>query len=418
MEKFLIQGGIPLKGKVKLSGAKNATLPIMAACLLIKDKCYLDNVPDLTDIKMMGKTLQELGVKVTEKNNKLTIDASCIEKEKVPCELARTLRASILVLGPLLARNGKAKVPLPGGCNIGPRPVNLHLKGLSRMGVDIEIRNGYIQARVSSGLSGNSIYLEFPSVGATENIMLAASLARGTTVIKNASRSPEIVDLSNFLRKGGVKIEGAGTDVLTITGSKEITPISHSVIPDRIEAGTFMIAAGITGGEILITNAKPEHLETLVVKLREMGLKIEIVEDKIRVRGSFPLKPVKVETSPDPGFPTDLQPQITSLACLAEGTSIISETIFENRFTHIPELKKMGAQIEKLSKAVVVKGVPSLYGNAVVASDIRGGAALVLAGLSARGTTEITNIHHIDRGYQKIEEKLASLGAKIKRVGA
>jgi len=416
MQKFLIQGNIPLKGKVKLSGAKNATLPIMAASLLIRGKCYLDNVPKLTDIEMMGEVLRELGANLIRQDNRLTIDTSFIQKEEISCELAKKLRASVLVLGPLLARNKRAKVPLPGGCNIGSRPVNLHLKGLRSMGANIEVKKGYIEATVNSGLTGSSIYLDFPSVGATENIMLAASIAKGTTIIKNASRSPEIVDLSNFLKKGGVKIKGAGTDTIIITGNKEIVPITHSIIPDRIEAGTFMIAAAITGGEILITNAKPEHLGVLISKLKQIGVEVKLDKDKIMVKGSFPLKSFNVTTLPDPGFPTDLQPQITSLACLADGESVISETIFENRFTHIPELEKMGAKITRRGKTTIVKGVPFLHGSCVVAYDIRGGASLVLAGLAARGTTEILNIHHIDRGYQKIEEKLILLGAKIKRV--
>jgi len=416
IEKFLIEGGIPLRGEVRISGAKNAALPIMAASLLIKGRCYLNNIPDLTDIRLMSRTLEELGVKVIEEDGKLCLDASFLSHNEVRREPAGMLRASVLILGSLLTRTGKAKVALPGGCDIGSRPIDLHLKGLSRMGARIEVKDGYIEATTNSRLRGSNIYLDSPSVGATENIMLAASLARGTTIIENASSSPEIVDLSGFLQCAGVRIKGAGTRVVAITGIDELTPVNYSIIPDRIEAGTFMIAAGITGGDVSLSYVHPDHLKALITKLGEMGAKIEVNGGKIRIKGSLPPKAIQVKTSPYPGFPTDLQPQLTSFACLARGTSVITETIFENRFAHLSGLRKMGAQIGKQGESIVIKGVPFLKGASVVAPDIRGGAALVLAGLAARGETEVANIHYIDRGYQRLEEKLTYLGAKIKRV--
>lgn len=415
MEKLAIQGEIPLKGEVRVSGAKNAALPLMAACLLIEGRCQLKNVPQLTDIEVMSRTLQELGARVKSKKNELTIDSCYPLQEEAPSNLVNMLRASVLMLGSLLARRGRAKLTLPGGCSIGSRPVNLHLKGLAKMGAKIEMKNGCIEAKVASHLVGNNIYLDFPSVGATENLLLAASLARGTTVIKNASRTPEVVDLCNFLQKAGVKIRGAGNNELVITGARYLSPTTHSIIPDRIEAGTFMIATGITGGEILLRGVKPEHLKTPVSKLKSIGVHIQIMDRKMKIKGRFPLKPVKVKTQPHPGFPTDLQPQLTSLACLAKGTSKIVETIFESRFSHVSELKKMGAKIEQKDTKIKVAGVPFLRSTRVIASDIRGGAALVLAGLAARGKTEMLNPQYTDRGYEKLEEKLSSLGANIKR---
>jgi len=415
MERFVIQGGVPLTGKVKVEGSKNAALPVMAASLLIEGRCFFNNIPKLTDIEVMSKTLKELGADVVDFDGKLSIDASSLYQEEVSCKLARKLRASILVLGPLLARRGKVKVALPGGCNIGSRPINLHIEGLTKMGSSIQVEDGYIRAKARSGLRGAEIYLNFPSVGATENLLLAASLAKGKTVIKNASLCPEVVDLCLFLKKAGVKIEGIGTKLLTITGVKEIRPTSYSIIPDRIEAATLMIAAAITEGKICIEGVQAEHLEAPITTLRKIGVQIKVDKDSIQVERLSKLKATSVKTMPYPGFPTDLQPQITSLLCLAEGKSRITETIFENRFTHVSELKKMGAEIEQKGTSLLIKGVSFLKGNKVLASDIRGGAALTLAGLAARGCTEILNIKHIDRGYFKFEEKLASLGAKIKR---
>mgnify|MGYP000220984041 FL=1 len=416
MEKLIVQGKNSLKGEVKISGAKNAALPIMAACLLIEGRCCLKNIPQLTDIKVMIKVLEELGAKVQTEENELMIDASRLMQEKAPAELVSKLRASVLVLGPLLARRRKAKVALPGGCNIGLRPVDLHLRGLSQMGASIRIKDGYIEATANPSLVGGNIYLDFPSVGATENLLLAACFAKGTTIIKNASRTPEVVDLCSFLQKTGVNIKGAGTDTLIVKGKSYLFPANHVIISDRIEAGTFMMAAGITGGEILLKGANFEHLEAPILELKNMGMQIEKMDGKILVKGCFPLKPVQIKTLPHPGFPTDLQPQLTSLACLAKGESRIVETIFESRFSHIPELKKMGAKIEQEKTTIKIKGVPFLKGSQVTAFDIRGGAALVLAGLAATGQTHILNPQHIDRGYQRFEEKLAGLGANIKRV--
>ena len=332
MEKLIIQGGNALKGEVKISGAKNAALPIMAASLLMEGECYLKNIPQLTDIKIMGEILQEVGAKLKVGENELKIDASYLIKEETSAELVSKLRASILFLSPLLFRKGKAKVALPGGCNIGSRPVDLHLKGLSRMGVNIEVKDGHIIAKNNSFFKGNSIHLDFPSVGATENLLLAASVAKGKTIIENASKTPEVIDLCNFLEKAGAKIEGIGTSVLIIEGKDSLSPVEYSIISDRIETGTFIIAAGITGGEVLIKDAKPEYLATPISKLKNMGMQIEIINNKILAKGYFPVKPVKIRTMPHPGFPTDLQPQLTSLACIANGESHIIETIFEKRF--------------------------------------------------------------------------------------
>lgn len=416
MEKFVIQGSTPLNGEVKVEGAKNATLPIMAGCLLVEDVCHLENVPPLTDIQVMGKTLQELGAEVEEKEGEIRIDSTSLFREEAPHELARMLRASILVLGPLLARVGQARVALPGGCNIGSRPINLHIEGLTRMGAEISVRDGHIWAKATSGLKGARVTLDFPSVGATENIMLAAALAKGTTVIKNASLCPEVTDLAKFMRKAGVHVQGEGTNTLSITGCKRLSSVKHRIIPDRIEAGTIIIASVMTTGEVFIREARADHLTSLIDILREMGAKIQVESDGIQVGQSSRLHPIRIKTMPYPGFPTDLQPQITSLVCLAKGKSRITETVFENRFAHVPELKKMGAQITQENVNLTVEGIPSFHGRKVIASDIRGGAALVLAGLAARGETEIMEIGHIDRGYLYLEKKLQNLGAKIKRV--
>lgn len=416
-EKFLIEGGTPLRGQISISGAKNAALPVMAASLLIRGECCLENVPSIIDIKLMAIILRELGIEVTEKDGKLKLNTSCLGHSKVRKELAGMLRASILLLGPLLTRVGKAKIALPGGCCIGSRPIDLHLKGLLSMGAGIKINNGYIEAQANSGLKGAHIYLDFPSVGATENIMLAASLARGTTVIENASTGPEIVDLSNFLQCAGVRIKGVGTRKLSITGTNELSPLNYSIIPDRIEAGTFMIAAGITGGDILLKGVYPEHLKTPIDTLKKTGVQISMEGDKkIRIKGFLPPEAIHVETLPYPGFPTDLQPQLTSFLCLAKGKSVIVENVFENRFAHIVQLQKMGAQIAIKGRNIIIKGTSFLKGAVVKAPDIRGGAALILAGLAARGQTEIFNVQQIDRGYQELEKKLAHLGAKIERM--
>lgn len=416
MDKFIIKGGFPLKGKLRVNGAKNATLPILAACLLTEGKSHLENVPCLTDIVTMCRVLEELGVKAERENKTVEVDSASLACWETPYDLVKLMRASILVLGPLLARCRRARVSLPGGCNIGARPVDLHLEGLRQLGASIEVRNGYIEARVKKNLQGANVYLDVPSVGATENIMFAATLAKGTTLIKNPSCDPEVIDVANFLKKMGAHIEGEGTDMLRIDGVKELFPASHSVIPDRIEAGTLLMAAVITKGEVILERISPDYLRIILDKLRQMGAEVDVDNYTVRVKGGDVLKPIGVKTLPYPGFSTDLQPQITTVVCLAEGTSTITETIFESRFTHIAGLKKMGAQIKREKAKVEVNGVSSLRRASVTAPDIRGGAALVLAGLAAEGISEVKEINHVDRGYEKLEEKLSKLGARIERM--
>lgn len=416
MDKFIIKGGFPLKGKLRVNGAKNATLPILAACLLTEGKSHLENVPCLTDIVTMCRVLEELGVKAERENKTVEVDSASLSCWETPYDLVKLMRASILVLGPLLARCRRARVSLPGGCNIGARPVDLHLEGLKQLGASIEVRNGYIEARVKKNLQGANVYLDVPSVGATENIMFAATLAKGTTLIKNPSCNPEVIDVANFLKKMGAHIEGEGTDIVRIDGVKELFPASHSVIPDRIEAGTLLMAAVITKGEVILERISPNYLRIILDKLRQMGAEVDVDNHTVRVKGDDVLKPIGVKTLPYPGFSTDLQPQITTVVCLAEGTSTITETIFESRFTHIAGLKKMGAQIKREKAKVEVNGVSSLRRASVTAPDIRGGAALVLAGLAAEGMSEVKEINHVDRGYEKLEEKLSKLGARIERM--
>ncbi len=417
MEKFIIEGGTPLEGAVKVSGSKNAALPIMAACLLTEGECYLENIPHLTDIKVMEETLKGLGAKVEKKEEKLRINAGYLTQYEAPYELAKKMRASFLILGPLLARSGKARVALPGGCNIGGRPIDLHLKGLNQMGAKIKIKPEYVEAIAERRLQGANIYFDFPSVGATENIILAACLANGTTTIENPSRSPEVLDMINFLKKMGVKIDEKKVNFIRIEGKKEISPAHYSVISDRIEAGTLLMAAVISKGKITIEGGNPHHLGALLTKLKEMGAKIDTSDSSIRITRESDINPVRAKTLSYPGFSTDFQPQLSSLACLAKGKSVIEETIFEDRFTYVPELRKMGAKIEEGNSKIMVEGVPFLSGAPVKASDIRGGAALVLAGLAARGESEIVGIHHIDRGYERLEEKLSQLKARIIRRG-
>ncbi len=416
MDKFVIEGGFPLKGKLKVNGAKNAALPLMAASLLTEGISRLENVPYLIDILTMAQVLEGLGVEVRRRNRTLEIDSTKLYHYEAPYKSVKLLRASILILGPLLARGGHARVCLPGGCSIGRRPVDLHIKGLRQMGAKIEVNNRYIEAYTKGNLQGSSIYLNVPSVGATENLMLAGSLAKGITLIKNASSSPEVVEVANFLKRAGAKIEGEGTNLIKIEGVRQLTSVHHRIIPDRIEAGTLIMAAVITKGEILLEKIRSNHLSSIFVKLRQMGAEIEAADYQVRVKGGNILKPIRVKTLPYPGFSTDLQPQITALACLAQGTSVIRETIFENRFTHLPGLRKMGARIEEDRSQVKTKCVSSLKGAMVRAPDIRGGAALTLAGLAAEGKTEIDGIHHLNRGYERLEEKLSELGAKITRV--
>ncbi len=415
-ERFLITGGIPLHGTVVIDGAKNSALSIMAACLLTSEKCILENVPQLKDVYSMIEVIKTLGVKVEWKgNNTLYIDSDDFNNFEAPYELVKTMRASFLVMGPLLARLNKAKISLPGGCAIGARPVDFHLKGFRALGADIITEKGYIQAEVKR-LKGNDIYFDFPSLGATENIMMAASLAEGITMIENAAKDPEVIELGNFLNKMGAKVNGLGSDIITIEGVKRLKGVKYRIIPDRIEAGTYMVAAAITGGKIKIDNVNPSYLKSCIVKLEEAGIKVEVKEDdNIIISNTDAIKSVDIKTMPFPGFPTDLQAQFMALMTIANGTSIITENVFESRFAHAGDLRRMGADIKVEGRNSIIKGVKKLSAAPVMASDLRGGAALILASLAAEGTTEISRIYHIDRGYVKIENKLSSLGAKIKR---
>lgn len=415
-EKLIISGGNRLQGTVKIDGAKNSALSIMAATLLTKDVCILRNVPRLTDVETMSDVIRKLGVKVEWKEgNNLYIDSDNFNNYEAPYELVKMMRASILVMGPLLARLKRAKISLPGGCAIGARPVDYHLKGFEALGAQVEVEKGYIEAKVNT-LKGVEIYLDFPSLGATENIMMAACLAEGVTSIENAAKDPEVVELGHFLNKMGAKVEGLGADLIKIEGVKELHGIDYTIIPDRIEAGTYMIAAAITGGDVLIENADLLLLKPLIVKLEEAGVQIELEKNLIKVIGPDRVKAVDIKTLPFPGFPTDMQPQFMALSCVARGTSVITETVFEKRFAHIGDLIRMGADIKVEGHSAIIKGVNKLSAAPVMASDLRGGAALVLAGLIAEGTTELSRIYHLDRGYVKLEEKLNSLGADIKRV--
>jgi UDP-N-acetylglucosamine 1-carboxyvinyltransferase len=415
-DRFLITGGIPLQGTVQIDGAKNSALSIMAASLLTSEKCVLENVPQLKDVYSMIEVIKTLGVKVEWKdNNILSIDSDDFNNYEAPYELVKTMRASFLVMGPLLARLKKAKISLPGGCAIGARPVDFHLKGFRALGADIITEKGYIQAEVKK-LKGNDIYFDFPSLGATENIMMAASLAEGVTMIENAAKDPEVIELGNFLNKMGAKVIGLGSDIITIEGVKRLKGVNYRIIPDRIEAGTYMVAAAITGGTVEIDNVNPSYLKSCIVKLEESGIKVDVKEDdNIIISNTGAIKSVDIKTMPFPGFPTDLQAQFMALMTIANGTSIITENVFESRFAHAGDLRRMGADIKVEGRNCIIKGVKKLSAAPVMASDLRGGAALILASLAAEGTTEISRIYHIDRGYVKIEDKLSSLGAKIKR---
>jgi UDP-N-acetylglucosamine 1-carboxyvinyltransferase len=415
-EKLIISGGNRLQGTVRIDGAKNSALSIMAATLLTKDVCILRNIPHLTDVDIMADVIRKLGVKVEWKeDNNLYIDSDYFNNYEAPYELVKMMRASILVMGPLLARLKKAKISLPGGCAIGARPVDYHLKGFEALGAQVEVEKGYIEAKVNT-LKGDEIYLDFPSLGATENIMMAACLAEGITKIVNSAKDPEVVELGHLLNKMGAKVKGLGTDLIKIEGVKELHGIDYAIIPDRIEAGTYMIAAAITGGDVLIEKADPLLLKPLIVKLEKAGVQIKLKKNLIKVIGPDRVKAVDIKTLPFPGFPTDMQPQFMALSCVAKGTSVITETVFENRFVHTGDLIRMGADIKVEGHSTIIKGVKKLSAAPVMASDLRGGAALVLAGLVAEGTTELSRIYHLDRGYVKLEEKLNSLGADIKRV--
>lgn len=417
MEKIIVRGGNRLSGSVQVEGAKNAVLPVIAASLLASDgKSVICDVPTLSDVYTINEVLRYLNAEVAFTNNEVTIDASRVLKDEAPFEYVRKMRASVLVMGSLLARNGRARVALPGGCAIGSRPIDQHLKGFEAMGAEVKVGNGFIEATVKDRLVGSKIYLDFPSVGATENIMMAATLAKGTTVIDNVAKEPEIVDLANFLNKMGAKVKGAGTGTIRIEGVDALYGAEHSIIPDRIEAGTFMVAAAITGGNVLVKGAVPEHLTSLIAKMEEMGVNFEEEEDGLRVIGPEQLKAVDIKTMPHPGFPTDMQSQIMSLLLRANGTSMITETVFENRFMHVEEFRRMNADIKIEGRSVILNGPSDLQGAEVAATDLRAAAALILSGLVADGATRVTELYHLDRGYVNFHEKLAALGADIERV--
>ena len=416
MARFIITEGMPLKGKIRISGAKNSVLPIIAASLLADGQSVIDEIPYLKDVKIICDLVESLGanVELSDSQNRLSISCSNICNTTAPYELVNKMRASFLIMGPLLARAGIARISLPGGCAIGSRPVDLHLKGFAAMGATITQGHGYIEAKTNGRLKGSKVYLDFPSVGATENIMMAGVLAEGQTIIENAAIEPEIVDLATYLTTMGADIKGAGTDTIKINGVSHLKAANHSIIPDRIEAGTFMVAAAITGGDVIIDNVVPDHLKPVSAKLKEAGVEVSEELTSIHVRGGD-LKAIDIKTHPYPGFPTDMQSQMTSLMSRAKGTSMIIETIFENRFMYVCELKRMGANIKIEGRSAIIEGCSKLTGAQVKATDLRAGAALILAGLTAEGVTEITDIDHIDRGYYKIDEKLMALGANIKR---
>ncbi|MFC1546375.1 UDP-N-acetylglucosamine 1-carboxyvinyltransferase [bacterium] len=417
MESIIIKGGRALKGTVTISGSKNAALPILVASLLTDEKITLGNLPKLRDIETMIQVLTYLGKSIEWQGEKLVINHNGLVRKDAPYELVRQMRASALVIGPLLTRHGEVKASLPGGCAIGARPINLHLENLALLGANIQVKEGYVYLS-SNGLQGAHIILGYPSVGATENLLMASVLAHGKTIIENAAIEPEIEDLANFLVKMGGKIDGIGTNILTVNGVKFLKGISHSVIPDRIEAGTFMTASAITRGDIHIKGIVPEHLTVLYSKLEDAGLEISSsAKDEARVRfNGSNIKAVDIETVPYPGFPTDMQAQWIALMCTAKGSSVVSETIFENRFMHVGELERMGAHLKIRGNSVFVQGNDKLSGAQVMATDLRASAALILAGLAAQGKTEISRIYHLDRGYESIEIKLKALGADIHRV--
>jgi UDP-N-acetylglucosamine 1-carboxyvinyltransferase len=418
VDKIVIRGGRKLAGEVRISGSKNAALPILISSLLTSEPCVYQSVPDLKDIDTTLRLLSGLGAR-TEKTGgaEVKIRAAQVADVEAPYDLVKTMRASFLVLGPLLSRFGRARVSTPGGCAIGTRPVNLHLKGLAQMGAEIDLVHGYVEAKARR-LRGARIYMDLPSVGATENLLMAAALAEGVTIIENAAKEPEIADLAQALNGMGARVKGAGHDVVTIEGAQELRGVSHRVIPDRIEAGTFMVAAALTGGDITLRDARADHLDAFLLKLREAGGKVQVEENAIRIEGDGRTRGVDITTLPYPGFPTDLQAQTMVLAAVSDGVSVITETVFENRFMHALELIRMGADIRLEGNRAVIQGVKALSGAPVMATDLRASVSLVLAGLVADGVTEVTRIYHLDRGYEHIEKKLGQLGAEIARVKA
>jgi UDP-N-acetylglucosamine 1-carboxyvinyltransferase len=420
LDKLLIQGGARLHGEVTISGAKNAALPILCAALLAEDTLKLSSVPKLKDVGTTISLLEHMGVKVNRQADKVELDARVIQDLEAPYEMVKTMRASILVLGPLLARFGKARVSLPGGCAIGSRPVDLHIKGLQAMGAEIRIEHGYIEASTehlpSKRLQGARYYMDLVTVTGTENLMMAAALANGTTVLENAAKEPEVVDMAECLIKMGAKIKGAGTDVITIEGVDKLHGATHQVVCDRIEAGTYMVAAAMTGGEIKLLNVKENLLDAVIEKLREAGVEVNCDQNTITVKSDGKLKAVNIRTAPHPAFPTDMQAQFMALNTVAEGVSKVTETIFENRFMHVQEMQRLGANIDIDGNTALVRGVEQLEGATVMATDLRASASLVLAGLVAKGQTVIERIYHLDRGYENLEEKFNALGANVKRV--
>ena len=415
MDALRIRGQRPLTGELEISGSKNASLPIMTAALLASGVSNLRRVPKLADVKTLGKVLGHLGVEVGQDETTLRLDATTLSTHEAPYELVRTMRASILVLGPLLARLGKARVSLPGGCAIGARPIDQHLKGLRKLGAHIEISHGYVEAHVDGRLKGNTVIFDMPTVGGTENLLLAASLAEGTTTLENAAREPEVVDLCNALISMGAHIKGVGTATLTIEGVEKLQPLSHDVVADRIEFGTFLVAGAMMGEDLVIKGGVAEHQTFLIEKLRTMGATITEKGDALVVNRANPLQATDIETQPYPGFPTDMQAQLMAAASIAQGSSTFSETVFENRFMHVAELGRMGANIRVDGGKAIVRGVEELSGATVMATDLRASACLVLAALAAEGESVVRRIYHLDRGYESIETKLSAAGAKIER---
>jgi UDP-N-acetylglucosamine 1-carboxyvinyltransferase len=417
MDKIIIRGGRRLKGEVTVDGAKNAALPILLAALLTPQRCTFRNVPHVVDVRTTLRLLADLGCRVEEDDGLITLQAERLARLEAQYDLVKTMRASFLCLGPLLARFGKARVSTPGGCAIGSRPVDLHLEGLQKMGARIRIVHGYVEAEADT-LRGAAIYLDVPSVGATEHLMMIATLAQGTTTIEHAAREPEVVELARVLTAMGAKIQGAGEDVITVEGVAALSGVDFTIIPDRIEAGTFLMAAAATGGDVYVRGARADHLHAVILKLREAGVEIQDDADGVRAIGNGRLRSVDLKTMPYPGFATDLQAQMMVAMAMADGRSVISETIFENRFMHVLELNRMGADIKVEGNSAIVRGVATLSGAPVMATDLRASVCLVLAGLAADGVTEVSRVYHLDRGYVRIEEKLSALGADIRRVKA
>lgn len=419
MDQIIVKGGQKLKGKVRVEGAKNAVLPVLAGALLASSgRSLIKEVPNLADVYTIQEVLKSLNADVEyfPEKNEMVIDSSNTLSSEAQFEYVRKMRASILVMGPLLARNGFARVALPGGCAIGSRPIDQHLKGFEAMGAKITFGNGFVEAAVNGRLRGAKIYLDFPSVGATENIMTAAALADGLTIIENAAKEPEIVDLANFINEMGGRVIGAGTDTMRIEGVQELHGAEHYIIPDRVEAGTFMVAAAITEGDVIIENAVPEHMAALISKMGEMGVDIQETAEGLRVRASRPLRSIDIKTMPHPGFPTDMQSQMMSLMLTAKGNGILTETVFENRFMHVEEFRRMNASVKIEGRSVIMEGPSKLQGAEVAATDLRAAAALILAGLAADGITRVNELYHLDRGYVDFHLKLAALGADIERV--